>query len=100
MRSRGLVVAIAVVLAVAAAAAGGLFTEIQIPEEALVSDAVTSIDELKGVTTTTPILANEQISKTRLSSSETPLNEVGVSAGHIGVAVELQAPQGGAGHIQ
>ena len=138
MRSRGLVVAIAVVLAVAAAAAvvlytqgvkenaggldnpkvivstqriesnialdplieQGIFTEIQIPEEALVSDAVTSIDELKGVTTTTPILANEQISKTRLSSSDTPLNEVGVSEGHIGVAIELEAPQGGTGNIQ
>jgi Flp pilus assembly protein CpaB len=138
MRSRGLVVAIAVVLAVAAAAAvvlytqgvkenaggldnpkvivstqqiesnvaldplieQGIFTEIQIPEEALVSDAVTSIDELKGVTTTTPILANEQISRTRLSSSERPLNELGVTQGHIGLAIELEAPQGGTGNIQ
>jgi pilus assembly protein CpaB len=139
MRSRGLVVAIAIVLAVAAAAAvilytqgvkeeaeeggnlrpvivstqqisanqpldplidQGIFTEIDIPQNALVDGAVTDISQLQGETTATTILANEQISTSRLSNAETPLNQVGVSEGHIGVAVELGAPQGGVGNIQ
>jgi Flp pilus assembly protein CpaB len=139
MRSRGLVVAIAVVLAVAAAAAvilytqgvkedavegsnlrtvivstqtinanqrldplidQGIFGEVEVPEDALISDPVTDLKQLEGATTTTSILANEQISESRLSTSDTRLNEVGVSEGHIGVAVELDAPQGGAGNIQ
>jgi pilus assembly protein CpaB len=139
MRSRGLVVAIAVVLAVAAAAAvilytqgvkedarsggqltnvivstqdipanqlldplidQGIFTEIQLPADALVESAVTDVQALRGVTTSTPILANEQISTSRLSSAERPLNLTGVSEGHLGVAVELDAPQGGIGNIQ
>jgi pilus assembly protein CpaB len=139
MRSRGLVVAIAVVLAVAAAAAvilytqgvkedvatggeltrvivatqqipanqsldplvdQGIFTEIQLPADALVEGAVTDVEQLRGVTTTTPILANEQISTSRLSSAKRPLNLTGVSEGHVGVAVELDAPQGGVGNIQ
>jgi pilus assembly protein CpaB len=139
MRSRGLVVAIAVVLAVAAAAAvilytqgvketaakggeltrvivatqeipanqsldplvdQGIFTEIQLPADALVEGAVTDVEQLRGVTTTTPILANEQISTSRLSSAERPLNLTGVSKGHVGVAVEPDAPQGGVGNIQ
>ena len=139
MRSRGLVVAIAIVLAVAAAAAvilytqgvkedavrggdltpvivstqeipanqqldplidQGIFSEIQVPGDALVGGAVTDVEQLRGVTTTTPILANEQISTQRLSSAETPLNLTGVSKGHLGVAIELDAPQGGIGNIQ
>jgi Flp pilus assembly protein CpaB len=139
MRSRGLVVAIAVVLAVAAAAAvilytqgvkedaeegsnltavivssqtipanqrldplieQGVFGEVEVPQEALVTDVVTDLEQLRGATTTTSILANEQISESRLSTSETRLNEVGVSPGHIAVAVELDAPQGGAGNVQ
>ncbi len=121
MRSRGLVVAIAIVLAVAAAAAvilytqgvkedavrggdltpvivstqeipanqqldplidQGIFSEIQVPGDALVGGAVKDVEELRGVTTTTPILANEQISTSRLSSAEEPLNLTGVSEGH------------------
>src|SRR5687768_5354952 len=108
MRSRGLVVAIAIVLAVAAAAAvilytqgvkqeavqggdltsvivstqeiptsqlldplidAGVFTEVQLPNDALVEGAVTDVEQLRGVTTSTPILANEQISTRRLSSA-------------------------------
>ncbi len=139
MRSRGLVVAIAIVLAVGAAAAvvlytqgvkedaveggqlttvivatqeipanqrldplieQGLFTEIDVPADALVGGAVTTLAELQGATTTTPILANEQISTSRLSTSGRPLNIIGVSEGHIGLSVELDAPQGGVGNIQ
>jgi pilus assembly protein CpaB len=78
----------------------GIFSEIQVPGDALVGGAVTDVEQLRGVTTTTPILANEQISTQRLSSAETPLNQTGVSEGHIGLAIELDAPQGGVGNIQ
>jgi pilus assembly protein CpaB len=138
MRSRGLVVAIAVVLAVAAAAAvilytqgvkeeaqqggelttvivssqdipanqrldplidQGIFSELDIPEKAVVVGAVTDVEDLRGATTKTQIFASEQIPANRLSTGE-GINDVGVTPGHIGVAVELDAPQGGAGNIQ
>src|SRR5688572_27553916 len=138
MRSRGLVVAIAVVLAVAAAAAvilytqgvkteaeqGGslqtvivssqeiraneplsplvnqdIFKQVQVPQEALVSDAVTDIRQLEDATTTSTIYANEQIPISRLSTGPRP-NELGITEGHVGLAVELDAPQGGTGNVQ
>jgi pilus assembly protein CpaB len=138
MRSRGLVVAIAVVLAVAAAAAVILYTQgvkeqaqgegstqtvivssqdipanepldpllnqdvfrqIRIPDDALVDGAVTDTSQLEHQTSTSTILANEQIPIERLSSGPRP-NELGISAGHLGLSVELDAPQGGTGHIQ
>jgi Flp pilus assembly protein CpaB len=138
MRSRGLVVAIAIVLAVAAAAAvvlytngvrqggggaalttvivatqdipanqrleplvaQGLFTEVQVPEDALVADAITNTDALLGATTTQQIFANEQIPVSRLSTSEVPLNRLGISEGHLAVSVEMDSPPGGIGNIQ
>jgi Flp pilus assembly protein CpaB len=138
MRSRGLVVAIAVVLAVAAAAAvilytqgvkeeavrggelqtvivstreipanepldplvdQGIFKQIRVPQDALVSGAVTDVRQLAQGTSTSTILANEQIPISRLSSGPRP-NELGITEGHIGLAVELDAPQGGTGNIQ
>ena len=138
MRSRGLVVAIAVVLAVAAAAAvilytqgvreeargggrldtvivstqqilpnepldplleSGAFKQIRVPREALVSDAVRDTSELEGATSTSTIYANEQIPASRLSTGERP-NALGISEGHLGIAFEFDAPQGGAGNIQ
>ncbi len=100
MRSRGLVVALAVLLAVAAAGAvvlytngvkkaaesggslttvivatqdipantslnalieAGGFKELAVPADAVVDGAVTSLAELRGQTTTAPIVANEQL---------------------------------------
>jgi Flp pilus assembly protein CpaB len=140
MRSRGLVVAIAVVLAVAAAAAvilytqgvkedavkggdlqtvivanqeilpnqaldpllerGDVFKQIRVPNDALVSGAVTDIRQLAHATTTSTILANEQIPISRLSTAGERPNALGISPGHIAVSVELEAPQGGTGNIQ
>ena len=139
MRSRGLVVAIAVVLAVAAAAAvilytqgvkqeaevGGnlqtvivstqdilanepldplidadIFKQIRVPNDALVSGAVTDIRQLANATTTSTILANEQIPTSRLSNADERPNLLGITEGHIAVAIELDAPQGGTGNIQ
>ena len=140
MRSRGLVVAIALVLAVAAAAAvilytngvkknalsggqlstvivatkdipantnlgplvdSGAFKELQVPSDAVVNNAVTSIDQLKGTTTTLPLLANQQVSTASLSSGESPTGgALGISPGHLAVTIKLNAPQGGNGTIQ
>jgi Flp pilus assembly protein CpaB len=140
MRSRGLVVAIAVVLAALAAAAvilytngireearsggelttaivatqdipantvlnplleQGAFKELEVPTEAVVEGSVLSFDELRGTTTTSPILANEQISSSRLSTGEAPVGgALGISPGHVGVTVQLGGQQGGAGTVQ
>jgi Flp pilus assembly protein CpaB len=140
MRSRGLVVAIAVVLAVAAAAAVILYTQgvkqdveqgsnltavivptvdiranqpldpllaqdifkqVRVPGDALVQNAVTDVSDLRGQSTTAPIFANEQIPLARISSGEVaPGGALGISEGHVAVAVELEAPQGGTGNIQ
>lgn len=139
MRSRGLVVAIAVVLAVAAAAAvilytqgvkedaqaGGslqtvivstqeilaneqldpliaqdIFKQIRVPQDALVAGAVTDIRQLANATTTQTILANEQIPVSRLSTADERPNLIGVTEGHVAVAFQLDAPQGGTGNIQ
>ena len=139
MRSRGLVVAIAVILAIAAAGAvilytkgvkqdavsggalavvvvssqdipantdlnpllnDGVFSELQVPTDAVIDGAVTSLDELRGQTSTAPILANEQISPARLSSGEAaPGGNLGISPGHIGVATEVDLERGVAGSI-
>jgi Flp pilus assembly protein CpaB len=134
MRSRGLVVAIAVVLAVAAAAAvilytqgikegvegatvivsqqdiqpntqlgplvaQGVFTEVEIAEDALVVGAITTMEGLELATTTQQIFANEQIPESRLSTSPVSLNRLGISEGHLAVSVEIDAPPGGLGNI-
>jgi Flp pilus assembly protein CpaB len=134
MRSRGLVVAIAVVLAVAAAAAvilytqgikegvvgakvivaqqdippntqlqplvdQGVFTEVEIAEDALVAGALTTTEGLGSATTTQQIFANEQIPASRLSTSDVPLNRLGISEGHLALSVEIDAPPGGLGNI-
>jgi Flp pilus assembly protein CpaB len=76
-----------------------VFKQIRVPQEALVAGAVTDIRQFEDATTTSTILANEQIPISRLSSGPRP-NELGISEGHIAVAVELDAPQGGTGNVQ
>ncbi|HEY5860736.1 MAG TPA: SAF domain-containing protein, partial [Actinomycetota bacterium] len=140
MRSRGLVVAIAVVLAIVAAAAvilytngvkndavtggalsvvvvskqdiaantnlnplleEGAFTELRVPTEAVVDGAVTSMSELRGQTTTAPILANEQIASPRLSSGEAPTGgPLGITPGNVGLPMVLEGGPAGYGVIQ
>ncbi len=140
MRSRGLVVAVALVLAALAAGAvilytngvkeeavsggelttvivatqeipantpltplleGGGFKELAVPNDAVVDGAVTSLDELKGRTTTSPLLANEQISVADLDTGEAPAGgALGISKGHVALTFKLNAPQGGFGYIQ
>lgn len=138
MRSRGLVVAIAIVLAIVAAAAvilytnqvredaitdeatqvviatqdiqagtqldplltQGVFETINVPNDALVEGAVTSLGQLQGQTTTSPVLAREQIPTSRLATGQSELSQVGVSKDHVGVALSLDGPRGGAGAIR
>jgi len=140
MKSRGLVVAFAVLLAVAAAAAvllytsgvkksaetggnlqavivatqdipantaldpliqSGAFKTLNVPADAVVNGAVTSLDELKGQTTTAPIVANEQLATSNLSSgNQVQGGALGISPGHIAVTVQVNAPDGVNGAIQ
>ncbi len=123
MRSRGLVVALAVLLAVAAAGAvvlytngvkkaaesggslttvivatqdipantslnslveSGGFKELAVPADAVVDGAITSLTELRGQTTTAPIVANEQLTSSNLSSGEQVAGGMlGISKGHV-----------------
>ena len=123
MRSRGLVVALAVLLAVAAAGAvvlytngvkkaaesggslttvivatqdipantslnslieSGGFKELAVPADAVVDGAVTSLTALRGQTTTAPIVANEQLTSSNLSSGEQVAGGMlGISKGHV-----------------
>ena len=140
MRSRGLVVALAVLLAVAAAGAvvlytngvkkaaesggslttvivatqdipantsldplieGGGFKELSVPTDAVVDGAVTSLASLRGQTTTAPIVANEQLTSSNLSSGEQVAGGMlGISKGHLALTIKLNAPQGVNGNIQ
>jgi Flp pilus assembly protein CpaB len=139
MRSRGLVVAIAIVLAIVAAAAvilytnqvkenalgdeatavvvanqdipaataldpllaQGVFEEINVPNDNVVSGAVTTFDQLAGQTTTFPILAREQIPGSRLSSGGGKgVSAAGVEENHVGVALALDGERAGAGAIR
>ena len=140
MRSRGLVVAIAVVLAIVAAAAvilytngvksdavtggalsvvvvskqdiaantnlsplveEGIFTELQVPTDAVVDGAVTDVSQLRGQTTTAPVLANEQIPVGRLSGGEAPKGgSLGISEGNVGLPIVLDGGPAGYGLIQ
>jgi Flp pilus assembly protein CpaB len=138
MRSRGLVVAIAIVLAVVAAAAVILYTNqvretaiadeatavvvasedipagtrldpllerdvfetINVPNDALVDGAITQLGALAGQTTNSPILAREQIPGSRLASGSGAVSQAGVTPDHVGVALSLEGPRGGAGAIR
>jgi Flp pilus assembly protein CpaB len=140
MRSRGLVVALAVLLAAAAAGAvvlytngvkkaaesggslttvivaaqdipantsldaliqSGGFKELSVPTDAVVDGAVTSLAELRGQTTTAPIVANEQLTASNLSGGEqVEGGMLGISKGHLALTIKLNAPQGVNGNIQ
>ena len=128
MRSRGLVVAIAVVLAIVASAAvilytngvkedavtGGSLSEVVVASQDIpantnlnplidqvrsprsrcpatrVDGAVSDPSQLRGVTSTAPILANEQIPVGRLSSGEAPQGgSLGISDGNVAVSIRV-----------
>ena len=135
MRSRGLVVAIAVVLAVLAAVGvivytnsvkngtgadttavivsnqdipantplnplidSGAFGAVNVPNDTLVSGAVTDENELRDQTTSSTIYANEQIPTSRLATGRG--NTLGISEGHVGLGIQVDGPQSVNGYIQ
>ncbi len=133
MRSRGLVVALALLLAIGATAAvflyvssvkeeartggdlvtvivssedieanteldaliaEGVFQELDIPSDALVSGAVQDAEQLAGRTTTSAILAEEQIPLERLSGgAAAPGGQFGLREGYQAITVKLDAEQ-------
>ena len=139
MRSRGLVVTLALLLAIGATAAvflyvngvrqdaktggdlidvvvatqdiqanaalnplldAGAFTTAKVTQETLVDGAVTDPEQLRDQTTTFPILANEQIPLSRLSSGEQITGGgLGISPGHVGTTVRVDGPNAVGGHI-
>jgi Flp pilus assembly protein CpaB len=136
MRSRGLVVAIAVVLAVLAAVGvivytsnvkksvqsedttlvivskedipsgtqlnslidSDAFSQIRVPNDALVIDAVQSIDELRDQTTSAPVYANEQIPKSRLATGTS--NNLNISEDHVGLGLSIDGQAAVNGAVQ
>ena len=50
----------------------GVFSTLRVPTDAVVDGAVSDPSQLRGLTSTAPILANEQIPVGRLSSGEAP----------------------------
>ena len=137
MRSRGLVVAIAVVLAVLAAVgvivytssvrdnaaldntqqvvtsnvdiaanspldpliAQNVFKLTAIPNDAVVPNAVTDVQQLQGQVTSAPIYQNEQIPLNRLSSGPGS-NNLGITPGNVGLGLEVSGAAAVNGYVQ
>jgi len=139
MRSRGLVVALALLLAIGATAAvflyvngvredaktggdlvavvvatqdiqanaelnplidAGAFTTANVPPETLAEGAITDVNDLRDQTTTFPILANEPIPLSRISSGEGVTGgSLGITSGHVGTSVRVDGPPGVGGHV-
>lgn len=134
MRSRGLVVAIAVVLAVLAAVgvivytsnirtdvanegtevivssqdiapntaldpliAANVFKQINVPPDALVPGAVTSLDQLSGLTSSAQILQNEQIPLGRVTGK---ISQLAISPGNVGIGLQVDGAAAVNGYIQ
>jgi Flp pilus assembly protein CpaB len=135
MRSRGLVVAIAVVLAVLAAVgvivytsnikktageenttpvivanqnipanseldpliAANAFRELAVPKEGVVEGAVTSIDQLRGLTSSAEILQNEQIPLARVTGK---ITQLAPSPGNVGIGLQVDGAAAVNGYVQ
>ncbi len=135
MRSRGLVVAIAVVLAVLAAVgvivytssvkktaseenttpvivanqdippnsaldpliAANAFRELAVPKEGVVEGAVTSIDQLSGLTSSAAILQNEQIPLARVTGA---ISQLAISPGNVGIGLQVDGAAAVNGYVQ
>lgn len=77
------------------------FETVSVPRDALVSGAVTNVSQLKGRTTSAPILAGEQITSARLEgSAQIGGGVLGIPEGKQAVTVALNTPQAGGGVIK
>ncbi len=71
---------------------GGAMEVQQVPADLVVSNAVTDLDELKGESTSSPILAGEQVSSTRLTGSQDlPGGVLSIPKGMQGMTVALES---------
>jgi Flp pilus assembly protein CpaB len=78
----------------------GVFSQLQVPHDAVVQGAITDPAQLRGLTTTAPILANEQIPASRLDTGQAPAGgNLGITAGDLGVSIELDTARGVEGHV-
>jgi len=78
----------------------GAFTTARVTPETLVSDAVTDPEQLRGQTTTFPILSNEQIPLSRIGVGEQIEGGLlGISPGHVGTTVRVDGPPGVGGNL-
>lgn len=77
------------------------FSTIRVPEDAVVRDAVLTVQSLQGRETSAPVLAGEQISTTRLRGSEQlPGGNLGIPNGYQALTLPLEAPRLAGGAIQ
>lgn len=71
------------------------------PAPTLVQGAVTSLEQLRGRTTTSGILAGEQVSLARLQGSTARTGgQLGIKDGYQALTLSLDAPHAGGGYIQ
>jgi pilus assembly protein CpaB len=71
---------------------GGTLEVQQVPADLVVSNAVTDLDELKGESTASPILAGEQVTSTRLAGSQDlPGGVLSIPKGMQGMTVALES---------
>jgi pilus assembly protein CpaB len=79
----------------------GAFDYADLPEDAKVEGAITSLAELEGKKTSSPILEGEQISTARIQgSNELPGGVLGIPDGYQAMSVGLEAQRVAGGAIQ
>jgi pilus assembly protein CpaB len=73
---------------------GGMFVRTEIPRTSLIRGVVTTLDQLQGQETSSPILAGEQISTVRLrGQAEFGGGVLGIPEGHKAVTLPLEGPR-------
>lgn len=73
---------------------GGMFARLEVPRATLIRGVITSLDQLQGQETSSPILAGEQISTARLrGEAEFGGGLLGIPEGHKAVTLPLETPR-------
>src|ERR687892_2667074 len=73
---------------------GGMFARLEVPRTTLIRGVVTTLDQLQGNESSSPILAGEQISTARLrGQAEFGGGVLGIPEGHKAVTFPLEAPR-------
>jgi pilus assembly protein CpaB len=80
---------------------GGTFARMEVPRTTLIRGVVTTLDQLQGKQTSSPILAGEQISTARLrGEAEFGGGILGIPEGHKALTLPLEGPRALAGYLQ